>query len=87
MNPQNAYLGVYARQALFAFFDRGYVKLVYGDVDEGIHLCHHERIDDIHLTGSQHTFNQIVFGTTNPEAVRLFDRLFVDRLHRHRCRS
>lgn len=70
MNPQNAFLGVYVQRSLAPFFDRGFVKITYGETEEGTYLCQHALVDNIHLTGSIQTFNQIVYGTQNPTIVR-----------------
>jgi len=63
MNPQNAFLGVFVERALAPFFQRNFVKLVYGDAQMGDYLTHHTSIDNVHLTGSVQTFNSIVFGS------------------------
>ena len=73
MNPQNAFLGPFVHRALAPFFDSGFARLVYGDIDAGVYLCQHPLVDNIHLTGSVQTFNQITYGTDRPTKVADID--------------
>jgi aldehyde dehydrogenase (NAD(P)+) len=41
--------------------------VVYGGVEEGRHLVYHPDIDEVHLTGSDKTHDQIVWGPPGPE--------------------
>jgi hypothetical protein len=63
MNPVNAYLKPLLEEAFNALIRRGFLRVVSGGVDEGSYLCHHPYVDDIHLTGSNQTFEAIVFGS------------------------
>jgi len=67
MNPVNAYLGPYIEEALKEAIDRHYLAVVYGGVEEGRHLVYHPDIDEVHLTGSDKTHDQIVWGPPGPE--------------------
>ncbi|MEM6289483.1 MAG: aldehyde dehydrogenase family protein [Bacteroidota bacterium] len=67
MNPVNAYLGPILEEAFAAFVEAGYLRIAYGDADVGGTLTTHEAVDTIHMTGSERTFDAIVFGT-GPEA-------------------
>jgi acyl-CoA reductase-like NAD-dependent aldehyde dehydrogenase len=62
-NPVNAYLGPLLAEAFRALIEPGYLRLVYGGAAEGTYLCNHTDIDEIHITGSDKTFDAIVFGT------------------------
>jgi len=44
--------------------------VVYGGAAEGSYLCNHPGIDEIHITGSDKTFDAIVFGTGQEGAKR-----------------
>ena len=67
MNPVNAYLGPLLEEAFAAFVEAGYLRFAYGAADVGSYLTAHPEVDSIHMTGSEATFNAIVFGT-GPEA-------------------
>ncbi|WP_172632095.1 aldehyde dehydrogenase family protein [Dictyobacter arantiisoli] len=62
-NPVNAYLGPLLTEAFRALIKPGFLDIVYGGADEGSYLCQHPGIDEIHITGSDKTFEAIVFGT------------------------
>ncbi len=61
-NPVNAYLGPLMEEALRALVTPGFLRVVYGGASEGAYLCNHARVDEIHITGSDKTFDAIVFG-------------------------
>ena len=67
MNPVNAYLGPYIEQAFKAAIDRHYLAVIYGGAEVGRHLVYHPNIDEVHLTGSDKTHDQIVWGPPGPE--------------------
>ena len=62
MHPVKAYLGPIFEKGCRALIEPGYLKLVYGDVEEGKYLCNHDMVDEIHITGSDRTHDLIVFG-------------------------
>ncbi|MFV1859064.1 MAG: aldehyde dehydrogenase family protein [Anaerolineales bacterium] len=62
LNPVNAYIGPIMEKVLRPLIDRGYMRMVYGGVSEGSYLADHPLVDEIHLTGSDKTFEAIVFG-------------------------
>jgi hypothetical protein len=70
MNPVNAYLGPMIEQSFRALIDPGYLRVVYGGASEGEYLCRHALVDTIHITGSDKTFDAIVFGTGAEGAAR-----------------
>jgi acyl-CoA reductase-like NAD-dependent aldehyde dehydrogenase len=63
LNPVNDYLGEFYEQAFEEFIDAGYLDIAYGGAEVGDYLCHHDVVDDIHITGSDKTHDAIVFGT------------------------
>jgi len=63
MNPVNAYLGPVLEGGFRALIDPGFLRVVYGGAAEGSYLCNHPQVDEIHITGSDKTFDAIVFGT------------------------
>jgi Aldehyde dehydrogenase family len=70
MNPVNAYLGPLIEESFRALIDPGYVRVVYGGASEGAYLCNHPQVDEIHITGSDKTFDAIVFGAGPEGAAR-----------------
>jgi acyl-CoA reductase-like NAD-dependent aldehyde dehydrogenase len=67
MNPVNAYLGPFFEEAFRQAIDRGFLAVVYGGVKEGEYLVRHPKIDEIHITGSDRTYDSIVWGPAGPE--------------------
>ena len=68
MNPVNAYLGPYIEEAFKAAIDQQFLAVVYGGAEVGRHLVYHPKIDEVHLTGSDKTYEQIVWGNNGAEA-------------------
>ena len=62
MSPVNEYLGPLIEKTFHRLISNGYLRIVYGGPQEGHYLCHHPGIDEIHMTGSDKTFDAIVFG-------------------------
>ncbi len=69
-NPVNAYLGPFWEEGLRALIEPGYLRIVHGGAAEGAYLCNHPDITDVHITGSDKTFDAIVFGTGPEGAAR-----------------
>ena len=63
LNPVNDYLGPLLARAFAPLVERGFVRMVYGGADVGEHLCLHPLVDEIHVTGSERTYDAILFGT------------------------
>ena len=70
MNPVNAYLGPLMEVAFRALIDGGYLRIVYGGAEQGAYLCNHPGVDEIHITGSDKTFDAIVWGPGAEGAAR-----------------
>jgi len=62
MNPVNEYLGPIFEEAFTALIKSGYLKILYGSTQEGGYLCNHPAVDNVHMTGSDRTFDAIAFG-------------------------
>ncbi len=69
-NPVNAYLGPLMAEAFRSLIEPGYVQMAYGGAAEGAYLCNHAGVDEIHITGSDKTFDAIVFGPGPEGAAR-----------------
>jgi hypothetical protein len=67
MNPVNAYLGPFLEEAFAEAIRQNYLAVVYGGSEEGAYLARHPGVDEVHLTGSDRTFDQIVWGPPGPE--------------------
>jgi acyl-CoA reductase-like NAD-dependent aldehyde dehydrogenase len=63
MSPVNEYLGPLIERGLRALISEGYLRVVYGSAAEGGYLCSQPGIDAIHMTGSDKTYEAIVFGS------------------------
>lgn len=70
VNPVNDYLVEFWRRSLSAFIEAGYVRIVSGGADVGEYLVHHPLVDVVHITGSESTFDAIVFGSGDDGARR-----------------
>jgi Aldehyde dehydrogenase family len=62
MNPVNEYMGNFLEQAFQPLIADGFLQIVYGGAELGNYLCHHAAIATIHITGSHHTHDAIVWG-------------------------
>ncbi|MEX0677627.1 MAG: aldehyde dehydrogenase family protein [Pirellulales bacterium] len=70
MNPVNEYLGPIF-QGLFArLIDRGFLRIIYGGADVGAAAVEHPEIDEVHITGSIHSHDAIVWGPPGDERER-----------------
>jgi hypothetical protein len=67
MNPVNAYLGPFLEEAFAEAIRQNFLAVVYGGAGEGAYLASHRDVDEVHLTGSDRTFDQIVWGPPGPE--------------------
>jgi aldehyde dehydrogenase (NAD(P)+) len=66
-SPVNAYLGPYLERAYADAIREGYLSVVYGGAEEGAYLTGHAGVDEIHLTGSRATYENIVWGPPGAE--------------------
>jgi hypothetical protein len=70
MNPVNAYLGPYIEEAFADAIRQNFLAVVYGGTGEGAYLANHRGVDEIHLTGSDKTFDAITWGPPGPDRDR-----------------
>ncbi len=70
MNPVNEYLGPIIERAFSSLVDDGYLAITYGDKEAGQYLCRHDLVSTIHLTGSDRTYDAMVWGETPDEQAR-----------------
>lgn len=62
-HPVLEYTANLFEKILQPFIDSGYLRIVRGGAREGKHLTSHPSVDEIHMTGSDKTFDAIVYGT------------------------
>lgn len=70
MNPVNEHAGPHIEKAFKALIDDGFLAVVYGGIEVGKHLTDHDCIDTLHVTGSDRTYDAIVWGPDPVEAAR-----------------
>jgi len=61
-SPVNCYNGAVMEKIFEPLLNLGVLRFAYGGSDVGKILVGHEKVDAIHLTGSEATFNAIVWG-------------------------
>lgn len=61
-NPTLEFMGPLMNQVLEPFIKRGFIRIVIGGAKEGHILATHPLIDEIIMTGSDKTFENIVYG-------------------------
>ncbi len=69
-NPVNDYLVPHWTRALAPLIDAGVLRIVDGGAAVGQYLTAHPRIDEVHITGSDKTYDAVVFGTGEEGARR-----------------
>ncbi|MFC1505290.1 aldehyde dehydrogenase family protein [Thermodesulfobacteriota bacterium] len=62
LNPVNAHLGPLIEEGFRALIGKDYLRIVYGGIKEGSYLANHPAVEELHLTGSDKTYDSIVFG-------------------------
>ena len=73
-NPVNAHMGPLIEEGFRALIERDFLAVVYGGAEEGAYLSNHPDVEELHLTGSDKTFDAIVFGTGAEGAKRKAER-------------
>lgn len=73
-NPINSYLDPIIEEGFQPLIEPGFLQLVSGGVAEGVYLTQHSHVKEIHLTGSDKTFEAIVFGPGPGGAARKAQR-------------
>jgi hypothetical protein len=74
LNPINAHMGPLFEEGFRTLIQEGYLRIIYGGIEEGSYLCNHPSIDEIHMTGSDKTYEAIVFGTGKERSRRKAQR-------------
>lgn len=69
-NPVNDYLVPHWSRALGPLIDAGVLRIVDGGAAVGQFLTAHPRIDEVHITGSDKTYDAVVFGVGDEGARR-----------------
>ncbi len=62
-NPVNEYLVPHWNAALASLVEAGVLRIVDGGAEAGRHLTAHPRVDEVHITGSDKTYDAVVFGS------------------------
>lgn len=66
-NPINEYLGPLIERAFRGLISAGYFVVVYGGADVGAELIHLPEVDEVHITGSDKTYDLMVWGPAGSE--------------------
>ena len=74
MNPVNESLGPVFERAYAPLIDAGYLQIIYGGGDVGAAAVQHELVGEIHITGSIHSHDAIVWGARVPSATAANER-------------
>lgn len=62
MNPVNEQLGPVIERALSPLVEAGFLQLAYGGIEVGKHITDHPLVTSIHITGSAHAHDAILWG-------------------------
>jgi acyl-CoA reductase-like NAD-dependent aldehyde dehydrogenase len=62
LNPVNESLAPLWRETFAPLVQAGALQILTGDAAVGARLCTHPAVDAIHMTGSHHTYEAVVFG-------------------------
>lgn len=62
MNPVNEALGPVLADALEPLVSGGWLQIVYGGAEVGAHASSHPKVTTLHITGSDRTYDAIVWG-------------------------
>jgi acyl-CoA reductase-like NAD-dependent aldehyde dehydrogenase len=69
-NPVNDYLAPHWEKSFRALIDHGVLEIINGDAAAGAYLVRHPQVEHIHITGSDKTFDSVVFGPGEDGAAR-----------------
>ena len=67
MNPVNEYLGPIFQRLFARLIEQGFVRIIYGGADVGAAAIEHPDVDEVHITGSIHSHDAIVWGPPGEE--------------------
>lgn len=74
MNPVNAHIGPLLEKCFKNLIQRGFLGIVYGGPEVGAYACNHPLVEELHMTGSDKTYEAIVFGTGSEGQRRKMER-------------
>lgn len=80
MNPVNEAIGPVLAKAFAALVSEGFLEIVYGGADVGAHAANHPKIGSLHVTGSDRTYDAIVWGGDPEKKRRVNDKPFTAEL-------
>jgi acyl-CoA reductase-like NAD-dependent aldehyde dehydrogenase len=69
-NPVNDYLAPHFERSLRALIEHGVLRVVTGDAATGAYLVNHPQVGHVHITGSDKTYDAVVFGPGEEGAAR-----------------
>ena len=78
LNPVNEYLKPVFEKVFQNFIERGYIIVTNGNINESKYMATHPGINHIHLTGSDKTYEDIVYGrelTGNERSIKTVPKL------------
>jgi hypothetical protein len=67
VNPVNAYLGPFIAEAFAEPIRRNFLAVEYGGAEEGSYLAQHPGVDEVLITGSDRTYDLMLWGPPGPE--------------------
>jgi hypothetical protein len=76
MNPVNEAIGPVIAKALSPLVEKDFLAIVYGGADVGGHAAKHPKIGSLHVTGSDRTYDAIVWGGDKTKKTRANDKPF-----------
>ena len=78
LNPVNEYLKPVFEKVFKNFIERGYIIVTNGNINESKYMATHPGINHIHLTGSDKTYEDIVYGrelNINERSIKTLSKL------------
>ena len=78
LNPVNEYLKPVFEKVFKNFIERGYIIVTNGNINESKYMATHPGINHIHLTGSDKTYEDIVYGrelTDNERSIKTLSKI------------
>ena len=78
LNPVNEYLKPVFEKVFQNFIERGYIIVTNGNINESKYMATHPGINHIHLTGSDKTYEDIVYGrelTGNERSIKTISKI------------
>lgn len=74
MNPVNSYIGPLMEKAYSSLIEGDFLRILYGGPEEGAVLVNHPLVEECHMTGSDRTYDAIMWGTGEEGRQRKSDR-------------